>query len=168
MILLLKCLMHGSRSTSQTQHLLTPPATLTLDNNGCLTRSVRARLVQVTRITTLVITKLSPFGARLLAAIRGVGETLPLVTGPLALVHATGECLATEIATGNISQVARDVETHLREIRNIALSASLHIQCTCMYMYMCNVPVYTQTLYSVLVHVYALNNTMASMRSVKQ
>ena len=70
----------------------------------------------MTRITTLVITKLSPFGARLLAAIRGVGETLSLVTGPLALVHATGKCLATEIATGNISQVARDVETHLREI----------------------------------------------------
>ena len=105
--------MHGPRATSQTQHLLALPPTLTLDNNGRPTRIVRARLPHVTRIATRMVTVLSPVGAGLLADIDWVGETLASVARSLAFVHTTGEVFTAGTTTGDLSEMTGDVEPHL-------------------------------------------------------
>ena len=87
--LLLKSLVHGSRATCQAEHLLTPPATLALDNDGRLTGCIRTWLAYMAWITTLMAAVLPLEGAGLLAAFKVVGETVILVAGSLALVHAT-------------------------------------------------------------------------------
>ena len=88
--LLLESLMHSSRATGQAEHLLTPPTTLTFDNNGSLTRCVRTWLAHMARITTLMAAVFPLEGTGLLAAFKSVGKTVILMACSLALVHATG------------------------------------------------------------------------------
>ena len=58
----LECLVHGFRATDQTQHLLTPPTTLALDNDGSLTRCVGTWLAHMARITTFMGHRISSGG----------------------------------------------------------------------------------------------------------
>ena len=62
----LECLVHGFRATDQTQHLLTPPTTLALDNDGSLTRCVGTWLAHMARITTFMATEFPLEGTALL------------------------------------------------------------------------------------------------------
>lgn len=82
--------MHGSRATGQAEHLLTPPTTLTLDNDGRLAGCIWTWLAHMAGITTLMAAVLPLESAGLLAAFKAVGETVILMAGSLALVHATG------------------------------------------------------------------------------
>ena len=95
--------MHGSRATSQAQHLLTPPTALALDNDGSLAGCVRTGLVHMTRIATLMGAVLPLVGTGLLATFKAIRETVILVARPLALVHATGEGFTTWVTAGDVT-----------------------------------------------------------------